>query len=92
MHSTTSYRATSRRERQTATKSPVNPVMSAHPTPQTDDETDPLQTLPTFGLTCMFDEEEDPETVTVFCDEDDRITTEWITFDRRHAVALEDVA
>ena len=67
--------------------------MSAHPsTPQTDDETDPLQTLPTFGLTYLFDEEIDPETVTVFCDEDDRITTEWMTVDRCHAVALEDVA
>ena len=67
--------------------------MSAHPsTPQASDETNPLQTLPTFGLTCMFDEDEDPETVTVFRDEDDCITTEWITVDRGYAVALEDVA
>ena len=67
--------------------------MSAHQsTPQAGDETDPLQILPTFGLTYLFDEEVDPETVTVFCDENDRITTEWITVDRHHAVALEDVA
>ena len=71
--------------------SSVTPTMSVH-IHQTDDETDPLQTLPTFELAYLFDEEEDPETVTVFSDEDDRITTEWMTVDRRSAVALEDVA
>ena len=72
--------------------SSVNPVMSAHTTHHAGDEADSLQTLPTFGLTYLFDEEVDPETVTVFCDADDRITTEWMTVDRRCAVALEDVA
>ncbi len=65
--------------------------MSAH-TQETNDESDRLQRLPTFGLTYLFDDEDDPETVTVFREGNDRITTHWITVDRTHAVALEDVA
>ena len=65
--------------------------MSAH-TQQTSDDSYRLQTLPTFGLKYLFDDEDDPETVTVFCEGSDRITTHWITVDRAHAVALEDVA
>ena len=65
--------------------------MSVH-TQQSSDELDRLQTLPTFGLTYLFDDEDDPETVTVFCEESERITTHWMTVDRTHAVALEDVA
>lgn len=65
--------------------------MSAH-TRQSSDELAHLQTLPTFGLTYLFDDEDDPETVTVFREGSERITTHWITVDRTHAVALEDVA
>lgn len=65
--------------------------MSAH-TRQSNDESTRLQTLPTFGLTCLFDDDDDPETVTVCCEGRERITTHWITVDRTHAVALEDVA
>ena len=61
-------------------------------TQQTSDDSHRLQTLPTFGLRYLFDDEDDPETVTVFCEGSDRITTHWITVDRGHAVALEDVA
>jgi hypothetical protein len=57
-----------------------------------DERWDRLDSLPTFELAYLFDDEDDPETVTVFRDEEAHVTTNWITVDRTHAVPLEDVA
>ena len=61
------------------------------PIQRLDERWDRLENLPTFELACLFDDEEDPKTVTVFCD-GEHVTTSWITVDRTHAVPLEEIA
>lgn len=51
---------------------------------------DLLASYPEFGLSCLYDDEDDPAEVTVFPGEE-RSTTEWLTADVDSAVALEDV-
>lgn len=51
---------------------------------------DLLASYPEFGLSCLYDDEDDPAEVTVFPGEE-RSTTEWVTADVDSAVALEDV-
>lgn len=50
-----------------------------------------LDQLPTFELTYLYDDDENPSEVTVFTDGETTIATNWITVDRQHAVPLEDV-
>lgn len=51
---------------------------------------DLLASYPDFGLSCLYDDEDDPSEVTVFPG-GKRSTTEWLTADVESAVALEDV-
>lgn len=57
--------------------------------------TDPAQkptAFPSFELTYIFDDEENPTKVTVFSKLDDDIETGWISIDADHAIDLADVA
>jgi len=48
--------------------------------------------LPEFELECMYDDWDDPETVTVFSTADDNtLATAWLTAECDHAVSLADV-
>ncbi|GAB7093063.1 hypothetical protein JCM30237_02150 [Halolamina litorea] len=51
---------------------------------------DLLESYPDFGLSCLYDDEDDPSEVTVFPGEE-ASTTEWVTADVENAVALDDV-
>lgn len=51
---------------------------------------DSLGSYPEFGLSCRYDDEDDPAEVTVFPGEEPS-TTEWLTADVESAVDLEDV-
>lgn len=51
----------------------------------------PLHELPDFDLEYLFDDDEDPTEVTVFVDNAADLSTNWITIDAGHAVALEEV-
>lgn len=45
--------------------------------------------LPTFELDCIYDNWEDPNTVTVFSTADgDRLDSAWVRIDRDHARSL----
>lgn len=50
-----------------------------------------LDELPEFELTYRFDDEEDPQEVTLFLEGDEELATRWLTVDRGHAVPLESV-
>lgn len=50
-----------------------------------------LWNQPTFELDCLYDEMDDPETVTIFFPRGQRTATEWVTSDLRTAVSLDDV-
>lgn len=51
-----------------------------------------LAAYPEYGLTCRYDDEDDPEEVTVFEGRDvGDTTTEWLTVSVDVAVPLEDV-
>jgi len=51
-----------------------------------------FEQLPEFYLECMYDDWDDPSEVTVFSPAaSDDLRTTWLTVDRDHAVALEDV-
>lgn len=53
---------------------------------------DSLAALPSFDLTCRYDDLDDPAELTVFpADEDEARTTAWLTVEVGHAVALESV-
>lgn len=52
----------------------------------------PLEELPEFRLTCLFDDEENPSEVTVFpASNGPDLSTRWITVDAGSAVPLESV-
>lgn len=48
-----------------------------------------LESYPTFGLRCLYDDEDDPSEVTVFPG-GEVSTTEWLTADVESTVSLED--
>jgi hypothetical protein len=50
-----------------------------------------VATTPEFELECLYDDSENPSELTVFCPEEGKLTTEWITVDRGTAVPLESV-
>lgn len=53
---------------------------------------EPLESLPTFALTCRYDDVDDPAELTVFpATADDERPTTWLTVDVEHAVPLETV-
>jgi len=59
---------------------------------QTQTENGPaLHELPDFDLEYLFDDDDDPSEVTVFVDNAAALSTNWITVDADHAVALEEV-
>lgn len=47
--------------------------------------------LPEFELTYRFDDEANPQEVTLFVDGDDDLTTRWLTMNRDSAVPLESI-
>ncbi|WP_053948459.1 DUF7511 domain-containing protein [Halolamina sediminis] len=51
---------------------------------------DPLVSYPEFGLSCLYDDDDDPSEVTVFPGEE-MSTTEWVTADVDSAVALDEL-
>lgn len=51
---------------------------------------DPLESFPEFGLSCLYDDANDPGEVTVFPDEE-LSTTEWVTADVDSTVSVEEV-
>lgn len=50
-----------------------------------------LSERPTFELECLYDEMDDPDSVTIFFPRGSRTATEWVTSDLRTAVSLDDV-
>lgn len=48
-----------------------------------------LEELPQFDYDYLYDDEDDPSEVTIFADEVEELSTNWITIDERHAVPLE---
>lgn len=48
-----------------------------------------LSTYPTFDLTYLFDDADDPTAVTVFSPDEGDVTTHWITIDVEAAVPIE---
>jgi hypothetical protein len=50
-----------------------------------------LEELPQFALEYLFDDDDDPTEVTIFADDPEALSTQWITIDRAHAVPLEEV-
>ncbi|SDM59744.1 hypothetical protein SAMN04487949_2205 [Halogranum gelatinilyticum] len=50
-----------------------------------------LDELPEFELTYRFDDEANPQEVTLFVEDDEDLATRWLTMDRGHAVSLETV-
>lgn len=51
-----------------------------------------LASYPEFGLSCLYDDQEDPEELTVFEGEEvGASTTAWLTVDVDDAVALDEV-
>jgi hypothetical protein len=50
-----------------------------------------LEELPQFDLEYLFDDDDDPTEVTVFADDPESLSTQWITVDRSAAVPLEEV-
>jgi hypothetical protein len=52
----------------------------------------PFEQLPTFQLECMYDDWDDPSSVTIFSTDDgDSLYTAWLTVDQDSAVPLTDV-
>lgn len=51
---------------------------------------DLLESYPDYGLTCLYDDADDPAEITVFPGEE-MSTTQWLTADVDSAVSLEDV-
>lgn len=51
---------------------------------------DLLESYPDFGLSCLYDDDDDPAEVTVFPGEEIS-TTEWLTADLESAVSLDEV-
>lgn len=57
-----------------------------------DGGTERLEELPLFELSYLFDEEHDPETVTIFQPGTDiRAATQWMTVESNFAVPLEEI-
>lgn len=53
---------------------------------------DLLASYPEFGLSCLFDDEDDPSEITVFPGEEDELsTTEWLTADIESSVSLDEI-
>jgi hypothetical protein len=50
-----------------------------------------LEELPQFDLEYLFDDDDSPTEVTVFADDPESLSTQWITIDRDCAVPLEEV-
>lgn len=46
---------------------------------------------PTFELECLYDEMDDPDSVTIFFPRGPRTATEWVTSDLGTAVSLDNV-
>jgi hypothetical protein len=59
--------------------------------PSTQSQQTHLEELPQFDLEYLFDDDDDPTEVTVFSDDPESLSTQWITVDRQHAVPLEEV-
>jgi hypothetical protein len=51
----------------------------------------PLEELPQFELEYLFDDDDSPTEVTIFADDPEALSTQWITVDRSCAVPLEEV-
>lgn len=52
-----------------------------------------LEELPEFELRFHFDDEDDPQTVTIFQPgTDEAAATQWITVDHRYAVPLDEIS
>ena len=51
---------------------------------------DLLASYPDFGLSCLYDDDDDPSEVTVFPGEE-MSTTEWVTADVDSAVSLDEL-
>ncbi|GAB7012589.1 DUF7511 domain-containing protein [Halolamina salina] len=60
--------------------------MSVQQTPSAD----PLASYPEFGLSCLYDDDDDPSEVTLFPGEE-MSTTEWVTADVDSAVSLDEL-
>jgi hypothetical protein len=56
----------------------------------TTDTADGLDNHPEFELSYLYDDTDDPTEVTVFPVDDGGLSTQWISMDITHAVALED--
>jgi hypothetical protein len=50
-----------------------------------------LEELPQFDLEYLFDDDDSPTEVTIFADDPEVLSTQWITVDRSCAVPLEEV-
>lgn len=50
-----------------------------------------LEELPQFDLEYLFDDDDDPTEVTIFADDPESLSTQWITVDRSSAIPLEEV-
>ena len=51
----------------------------------------PLEELPQFDLEYLFDDDDNPTEVTIFADDPETLSTQWITVDREVAVPLDEV-
>jgi hypothetical protein len=51
----------------------------------------PHDDRPEFELECLFDDTEDPSSVTIFYPRGERTVSEWVTADTATAVSVEDI-
>jgi hypothetical protein len=51
----------------------------------------PLDERPEFELECLYDDTEDPSSVTIFYPRGERTVSEWVTADTGTAVSLDDL-
>lgn len=76
---------------------PTAPGWDTHPRnmsaiePSEQSQSTHLEELPQFDLEYLFDDDDSPTEVTVFADDPEALSTQWITVDRNCAVPLEEV-
>jgi hypothetical protein len=51
----------------------------------------PLDARPEFELECLFDDTENPSSVTIFYPRGERTVSEWVTADTGTAVSVDDI-